>query len=442
MAELCDAVNDLTDALDGGFMRTGSPMLTGYRVLDMTQYVAGPTCCRMLAELGAEVIKVEFAPEGDRTRTSGFKPLEPELADVSQSTYFFQQNHSKKSLALNWSLPRSRELLRSMVPRIDVLVEAFTPGVIARAGLGYGDLRKLHPGLIMCSISLAGQSGPLSGKPGFDYIGSAYAGISDLLGEPGRAPVHQGTSIGDSLCGMTATAAVLAALIHREHTGEGQYIDAALIDTYFHTHQNSVPRVTLQGGKFAPERSGRFHPEGSGGAYRYRDDQWIYLIATEHRWADLARALGAPQWLDDPRFKTRRDRRINGDALAAEIEDRLRRFPTREAAIAALEEARVPCAPILKLNEAMAHPHLRERGTVRRVKDPFIGEFDIPGMPVKLSAWAPREDLKAPLLGEDNEAVLKDLLAMSNEEIDSLYAQGVLVRDPKIKSMKKYPPPQ
>jgi len=417
-------------------MRTGA-MLTGYRVLDMTQYVAGPTCCRMLAELGAEVIKVEFAPEGDRTRTSGFKPLDPELADVTQSTYYFQQNHSKKSLALNWSLPRARELLRSMVPRIDVLVEAFTPGVMARAGLGYDDLRKLHPSLIMCSISLAGQSGPLSGKPGFDYIGSAYAGISDLLGEPGRPPAHQGTSIGDSLCGMTATAAVLAALIHRERTGEGQYIDAALIDTYFHTHQNSIPRVTLQGGKFVPERSGRFHPEGSGGAYRYRDDQWIYLIATEQRWPDLARALDAPQWLEDPRFKTRRDRRINGEALAAAIEERLSRFPTRDAAVAALEAAHVPCAPILTVNEAVAHPHLRQRGTVRRVRDPFIGEFDIPGMPVKLSRWAPKENLTAPLLGQDNEAVLKDLLGMSGAEIDSLYAQGVLVSDPKSKSLKR-----
>ncbi len=414
-------------------MRTGSPMLTGYRVLDMTQYVAGPTCCRMLAEFGAEVIKVELAPDGDRTRTSGFKPLDPALARVTQSTYFFQQNHSKQSLAINWRLPRALELLRAIAAKIDVLVEAFTPGVMARAGLGYEDLRRLHPALIMCSISLAGQSGPLSDKPGYDYIGSAYAGVSDLLGEPGRPPAHQGTSIGDSLCGMTAASAVLAALLHRERTGEGQYIDAALIDTYFHTHQNSVPRVALQHGQFVPQRSGRFHPEGSGGAYRYRGDEWIYLIATEERWPDLARALGAPQWLDDPRFKTRRDRRINGEALAAAIEQQLSRFPTRQAAVAALEKAHVPVAPILTLNEAMEHPHLRHRGTVRRVRDPFIGEFDIPGRPVKLSAWPEKEQLKAPLLGEDNERVLKELLDLSDREIAALYSEGVLIRDPKLR---------
>src|SRR5271168_1371427 len=153
-------------------MGTGKPMLTGYRVLDITQYVAGPTCCRMLAEMGAEVIKVELAPDGDRTRSIGLKPIDPALAHVTQSTYFFQQNHSKKSLALDFSKPRARELIRSLVLRIDVVVENFTPGVMARAGLGYDDLRGINPALIMCSISLAGQSGPLSDKPGYDYIGS------------------------------------------------------------------------------------------------------------------------------------------------------------------------------------------------------------------------------------------------------------------------------
>ncbi len=413
-------------------MSTAKPMLTGYRVLDITQYVAGPTCCRTLAELGAEVIKVELAPEGDRIRGAGFKPLDPALADVSQSTYFFQQNHSKKSLALDFSLPRARELLRAMVAKVDIVVEGFTPGVMARAGLGYEDLRKLNPALIMCSISMAGQSGPLSDKPGYDYIGSAYAGVSDLLGEPGGAPAHQGTSIGDTLCGMTATAAVLAALIHRERTGQGQYIDAALIDVYYHTHQNSIPRIALQGGNFVPKRSGRFHPEGGGAAYRYRDDQWIYLIAPDHRWEGLTRALKAPEWLEDRRFKTRRDRRINGEALAAAIEERLSRFPSRAAAVAALEQEHVPVAPILTVNEATAHPHMRQRGTVRRVKDPYLGEFDIPGMPVKLSAWPPQPDVKAALLGQDNESVLHDLLGLPDDEIASLYAQGVLVRDPKL----------
>ena len=154
------------------------------------------------------------------------------------------------------------------------------------------------------------------------------------------------------------------------------------------------------------------------------------------KWIGLTRALDAPEWLNDPRFRNRRERRLNGEALAAAIEERLSRFPSREAAVAALERERVPVAPILTLNEAIAHPHLRERGTVRKVKDPYIGEFDIPGMPVKMSAWPAQAELKAALLGEDNENVLRELLGLADDEIASLYAEAVLVRDPKIGSRK------
>jgi CoA:oxalate CoA-transferase len=197
-------------------------MLTGYRVLDITQFVAGPTCTRILAELGAEVIKVELAPYGDRGRAAGDKPRDPKFKTCSQSTYFFQHNHSKKSLAVDIKQARGRELIRAMVPRVDVLVENFAPGVMVRAGLGYEDLKAIHPGLIMCSISLAGQCGPLSQKPGFDYIGAAYAGITATIGEADRGPAQLTTAVGDSATGMTAAMSIAVALLHRERTGEGQ----------------------------------------------------------------------------------------------------------------------------------------------------------------------------------------------------------------------------
>ena len=152
-------------------------MLSGYRVLDITQFVAGPTCTRLLAEAGADVIKIELAPFGDRSRFQGLKPRAAEYKDTSQSTYFFQQNHSKKSLALDFKHPKSREILRKLAANCDVLVENFTPGVMQRAGLGYEELKKINPKLIMCSISFAGQTGPLSDKPGYDYIAQALAGI-------------------------------------------------------------------------------------------------------------------------------------------------------------------------------------------------------------------------------------------------------------------------
>jgi crotonobetainyl-CoA:carnitine CoA-transferase CaiB-like acyl-CoA transferase len=195
------------------------PMLTGYRVLDVAQFVAGPTCTRIMAELGAEVIKLELAPFGDRGRASGDKSRDPRFKNNSQSTYFFQHNHSKKSLAIDIKQQRGRDLVRSLIPKIDVLVESFAPGAIARMGLGYDELKVINPRLIKCSISLAGQSGPLSQKPGFDYMGAAYSGITSTVGEADRGPAQIATAIGDSSTGVTAAMAVGFALLHRERTG-------------------------------------------------------------------------------------------------------------------------------------------------------------------------------------------------------------------------------
>ena len=200
-------------------MRGKLPMLTGYRVLDITQFVAGPTCTRIMAELGAEVIKLELAPYGDRGRASGDKPRDTKFKACSQSTYFFQHNHSKKSLAIDIKHTRGRELIRSIIPKIDVLVENFTPGVMARAGLGYDELSAIHPSLIMCSISLAGQTGSLSRKPGFDSMGAAYAGITSLIGDADRGPAQFATAIGDHATGVTAAMSIGFALLHRERTG-------------------------------------------------------------------------------------------------------------------------------------------------------------------------------------------------------------------------------
>jgi len=411
-------------------MKQNMPMLTGYRVLDLTQVVAGPTCTRTMAELGAEVIKIELAPFGDRTRAGGLRSNRPECKGSSQSTYFFQQNHSKQSIALDFKSEKGRALIKALVARSDVLVENFAPGVMARAGLSYEELKKINPSLIMCSISLAGQSGPLAKKPGYDYVGQAYAGITDLIGEPDGDPALITMAIGDCATGITAAMAVGFALLHRERTGEGQYIEASLLDTYFQMHEVSIPRVSLRGPDYVPRRTGTQHPDGGPtGVFRYGPGQYITLAVLPHQWNQLVETLGMPELLDDPRFKTARLRRDNNDALKALIEQWLQTFPSRDAALAALEEGRIPCAPVLTLNEAVAHPHMRERKTVRRVRDAHIGEFDIPGMPVKFSGWQVREDLRADLLGEHNEAVLAKVLGMSGEEISALYEDKVLVKD-------------
>jgi len=410
-------------------MTQGLPMLTGYRVLDITQFVAGPTCTRIMAELGADVIKVELAPHGDRSRIQGIKPREPKGS--SQSTYFFQHNHSKRSLALQWKHPRTTEILKKLIEKADVLVENFAPGVMARAGLGYEDVRKINPRLIMCSISVAGQTGPLSAQPGYDDIAAAYAGVTGQIGEADGPPAQFTIAIGDVSTGVAAAMAIGFALLHRERTGEGQYIDSAILDTYFHMHEVNVPRVAIRGDKFTPTRSGSQHPDGGPtGLFRCSDGSYINVTALAHQWGQLAAALGKPELVDDPRFKDARARRDNNEEIRKLIEDWLARFPTREAAIEVLEKHRVPCAPVLSVNEAAAHPHLRKRGTVRRVEDPLIGPFDIPGLPVKFSRWAPPAGVSADLLGQHNEEVLKDLAGLSDADIEGLYEAQVLVRDP------------
>jgi CoA:oxalate CoA-transferase len=410
-------------------MAANLPMLTGYRVLDFTQFVAGPTCTRILAEMGAEVIKVELAPFGDRSRAQGIKPKDNKKS--SQSTYYFQHNHSKKSLALDLKQPRSRELLHALARKVDVVVENFAPGVMARNGLGYDELKALNPALVMCSISFAGQSGPLAEKPGYDYIGAAYAGVTGLIGEPDRSPAQLTIAIGDVSTGVSAAMAVGFALLHRERTGEGQHVEASLLDTWFHMHEVNVPRVSLRGDAFVPGRTGSQHPDGGPtGNFRWRGDSFITLTVLPHQWPQLVKVLGMPDLVDDPRFASARGRRDHNGELRAIIEAWLKDFPTRQAAIDALERERIPCAPVLTLNEAIAHPHLRDRGTVRRVQDPQIGAFDIPGPPVKFSQWPDRGALGADLLGQHNEEILRGLLDMSEEDIAALYAAKVLVRDP------------
>ena len=409
-------------------MSNAPRMLEGYRVLDFTQFVAGPTCTRLMAELGAEVVKLELAPDGDRIRDAGFKPRNDK--STSHSTYYMQHDHSKLSFAIDMKQPGARALVMSMIPKFDVLVENFAPGVIGRMGFSYEEVKKVNPKIIMCSISMAGQTGPLSSKAGYDTIGQAYAGVTDNLGERDRAPIMIGMAIGDVSTGVAAAMAVFAALLHRERTGEGQYLDASLTDTYFHMHELNVPKIALAGDRVRPKRFGsQADGPGPAGNFRYRDDQYIMILLAPHQWPQMTRAMGKPELLTDPRFQRARDRQKNRFELQAIIEEWLATFPTREDAIAAMDKERVPCAPVLSLNEAIAHPHLNERKTVRWVEDPILGRVAIPGVPVKFSAWPDRTELRSARLGEDNERVLRDYLGLGDDRIRELYANGTLVRD-------------
>jgi crotonobetainyl-CoA:carnitine CoA-transferase CaiB-like acyl-CoA transferase len=400
------------------------PILDGLRVLDFTQHLAGPTTTRLLAEMGAEIVKLELAPAGDQVRKAGY-------LKGGRSAYFLQQNRGKKSLCVDVKTPAGRKLLLDLVPKFDVLVENFAPGVIGRMGLDWATIHRINPKLIMCSISTFGQTGPLADRPGFDYIAQAYSGITSLIGERDRAPSLPMAAIGDVTTGVHGLAAINAALYRRALGGPGQFLDISLIDSYFHCHELNVGMISASEGKLKPTRGGSHHPGMAPlGCFRGKaPDRYLIIIAVLHQWPELCEAMGKPELLTDPRFKSPRDRAKNRFALVAIIEDWIQSRESDAEVIRILEERRIPVAPVLSVAEAMQHPHFVERGTVRTVTEREFGTFQMPGMPLRFSEYANVEGLQAPYLGEHNHEVLKDLLAYTDAEIAVLEREGVLVAE-------------
>ncbi len=396
-------------------------IMTGYRVLDFTQVVAGPTATRLLAEMGAEVIKVELAPIGDMTR------ILPVIKH-GRSSYFLQQNRGKKSLCLDVRKPEARTILEGLVRQCDVLVENYSVGVIDRMGLSWERVHELNPRLVMCSISGFGQSGPLAAKPGYDPVAAAYAGVLDLIGYPDGHPLFPQLALGDGTTGVHALAAISTALLHRERSGVGQFLDISLLDSYFHLHDVAVHSYSASAGAFQPKRSGHhhcvLHPLG---IYRGRDeDEFYILVVPPLRFAAFCELIDRPELAKDPRFATNEARMAHHALLVEIIEDWLRSQPSRAAILAKMEEARFAIAPVLSVPDAMRHPHMIERRLVRRVSDRCFGEIEIPGMPLRFSAFPEELDLEAPYLGEHNRSLLGTLLSMDDATISALETSGVL----------------
>ncbi len=396
-------------------------ILSGYRVLDFTQYIAGPTATRMMAEMGAEIIKIEIAGNGDRTHDL------PYVKD-GRSGYYIQQNIGKKSVCIDVKNPAGLAIIRELIPKVDCLVENFAPGVLARMGVSYEAARTLNPRIVMCSVSTFGQTGPLAHLPGYDFIAQAYSGITSMIGEPDGPPFFPMAALGDVSTGITAALAIVAALLHRERTGQGQYIDISLLDTYFNCHHTAVQMYSMSGGEIKLTRSGKHLPYSAPcSMYRGHDHYLIIAGGVEHQWQQLCRAMGRPDLAEDPRFRSNADRVKYQDELFEIIQGWITSLPGDEAVIARLNEYRVPAAPVLSIEEAINHPHLRERGTVRRIDDPIAGELEIPGYPLRFSAFPGDSGLSAPLLGQHNDEVLREYLGYSSERIRDLTRDGILV---------------
>ena len=401
-----------------------TPYLEGVTVLDFTQYLAGPSCTRLLVEMGADVIKVEYPPYGDPVRPS------PPRRN-GRSAYHVQQNRGKRSLSVDLTRPEGISLIEDLIPKVDIVVENYSPGVMERRGLGYSRLRELNPLIIMASISGFGQTGPLSEKTAFDFIAQAYSGLMHMTGEADGPPMLIGAGIADTSTGVHAFAALGYALYRRDRTGEGSHLDIGMVDVMYHMQETAVSGPSLSGGETVAMRTGRHYAPASPAGIFKAPQGWIVVFALENQIMNLWAALGRPELAEDPRFQNNRTRLEHRDALTDIIEKWMSSFERDTEIISVLEQHRVPCGPVVEpVKLADTHPHFLERGTVREVSDPLAGSMLIPGFPLRFSDAPGLPDLVAAEVGEHNTSVLEDLLGMDSHSVSALEEEGVLYRRP------------
>ena len=391
--------------------------LAGMRVLELAQIMAGPTAGMLLADMGADVIKVEKLPGGDDSR--GYR--EPRVNGVSAP--FLMMNRNKRGIALNLKHPQGREILLKMVRDADVLLENYRTGTMEKMGLGYDVLSSVNPGLIYCAVTGFGRDGPWADKGGFDLIAQGFAGLMSITGEPGGAPAKNGNPVSDISAGNLAVVGILAAYIHKLKTGRGQVVDTSLMEaavqqTYWHA------AVYFPTGK-SPGPTGSAHVLSAPYQAFHAKDGWLNIGgANQSNWERIAEVLGHPEWRDDPRFATNSDRMANLDALVEKMNAVL---GTRSKAewIDAFDAAGVPVGAVHSIGEALSHPQTLARGMVVDLVHPQAGATKALGCPVHFSATPTAITRPAPRLGEHTRSLLREY-GYSDVEIDGFIADGVV----------------
>ncbi len=387
--------------------------LAGVKVLELAQIMAGPTCGMLLADLGADVIKVERLPGGDDTRSYSRPGINGE------SAAFMAMNRNKRGIALNLKIPAARDALKRMAAQADVLTENYRQGALERLGLGYEALRAVNPALIYCSISGYGRTGPYADKGGFDLIAQGMSGLMSITGEPGGPPVKVGSPVCDINAGILAALGVVSAYVHRLKSGEGQLVDTSLYEAGI--HQTFWHSAIYFATGIAPGPSGSAHILSAPYQAFAAADGWLNIGgANQANWERVARVLGAPQWIDDARFRTNADRMQNLEVLTGLMNARLKAKTVREW-IAALEAEGVPCGSINTIERMAADPHTKARAMVVALHHPAAGATRALGLPIKLSATPGAVSRPAPLLGQHTREVLEEF-GFAAAEIDALYA--------------------
>jgi len=406
-------------------MTTGA--LAGLRILDLTRVLAGPSCTQILGDLGADVLKIEHPQRGDDTRRWGPPYLEDsDGRETAESAYYLSANRNKRSVTLDFTQGEGRTLLRGLLAHCDVLIENFKTGDLARHRLGWNDLKAAFPGLVYCSITGFGQDGPYAGRPGYDSLIQGMGGLMSVTGDPEGPPMKVGTAISDITAGMYATVAILAALRHRDRTGEGQHIDISLFDAQVGSLYNQAMNY-LVGGE-APQRLGNLHPNVAPcDVYETADGAITLAIGNSEQFRRLCARLGAAEVADDPRFADNSGRRRHIAALN-DLMRPLFRERSREDWLAAFAEEGIPAGPINSIPEVFADPHVRHRGL--RVDLPHAaaagGVLPMVASPMKFSATPPDYRRPPPTRGEHTAEVLGELLGLGADDCAALKAKKVI----------------
>jgi CoA:oxalate CoA-transferase len=393
--------------------------LDGIRVLDLTRVLAGPFCTMNLADLGAEVIKVELPGRGDDSRS--FAPMLPGSSD---SGYFYSVNRGKLGVTLDLRTGDGRSIFLELTAHADVLVENFSPGTMERFGLGYQALASANRRIILCSISGFGQTGPMASAPAYDIVAQALGGTMSITGHEGGDPVRCGVSIGDLAAALYGVIGILSALRLRERTGSGQHVDIAMLDCQVAMLEDALARFSVS--RRVPGPIGSRHPSITPfQQFKAADDYFVAGAGNEPIWNSFCEAIGLNDLRDDPRFSTNAGRTARHRELEAILN---RHFSTRPRAwwLERLSAAGVPCAPIANVEEVTQNPHLAERMMVLRAEHPSFADLIVPGSPLKRSGSTAAPNTRAPALGEHTDSVLGGLLGYDSERLAELRRRSII----------------
>jgi len=389
--------------------------LSHLRVLDLSRVLAGPWASQILADLGADVIKIEKPGSGDDTRAWGPPWVtDPQWGQVPQSAYFVSANRNKRSVAVDLANPEGQKVVAALAMKCDVVLENFKVGGLKAYGLDYETLKKSHPGLVYCSITGFGQSGPYSSRPGYDFLIQGMGGLMSITGrrdgEPGEGPLKVGVALTDILTGLYATVGIQAALAHRERTGEGQHVDVSLLDVQVACLANQALNFLASGTQ--PPRLGNAHPNiVPYQDFATSDGHVIVTVGNDAQFRRFCSALGRPEWADDARFATNTARLESRDDLIPMIGARMRKLPT-EHWLMALEKLSVPCGPINELADVFSDAHVVHRGMKIPLPGSPEGGASIVGSPLHLSKTPIEYRTSPPTLGAHTEAVLQEFLGL------------------------------